>query len=158
VGDATAAFIRGAGFPDVLSAGGDARTLAAATREHIATGTPLLLLAGKDQGTDLAHTLSQSGWPVSRAEVYDTVPATALPPDATSALQQGAVNAALFFSARTALAFIDLAFAKDLAPHLAHTDACAISRRAAEVLKRLDWRQVRVAAQPTQDAILALLQ
>ncbi len=158
VGDATAALIRRAGFPHVLSAQGDAAALAAATRRHVASGTPLLLLAGKDEGADLAEVLSDFGWPVTRAEVYDTVPATALPPDATAALRQDAVHAALFFSARTALAFIDLVLAKDLAPHLARAEACAISPRAAHALERLAWRKIRIAAQPTQEAILALLQ
>jgi uroporphyrinogen-III synthase len=158
VGDATAALIRRAGFPHVLSAEGDAQALAATTRRHVPPGIPLLLLAGKDQGADLAEVLSDSGWPVTRAKVYDTVPATTLPPDATAALRQDAVHAALFFSARTAFAFIDLVLAKELGPHLAHTDACAISPRAAHALGRLAWRQIRIAAQPTQDAILALLQ
>jgi uroporphyrinogen-III synthase len=158
VGDATAALIRRAGFPDVLSAEGDAQALAAATRRHVPPGIPLLLLAGKDQGANLAQALSDSGWPVTRAEVYDAVPATTLPADATAALRQDAVHAALFFSARTALAFIDLVLTEGLAPHLAHTDACAISPRAGQALERLAWRQIRIAAQPTQDAILALLQ
>jgi len=157
VGDATAAMARQAGFPHVTSADGDARALAAATRRLVPPGAPLLLLSGRDQGTDLAASLTRSGWPVIRSEVYDAHPAAALPPDATTALHAGTVRAALFFSARTAGCFVNLVFAAKLADTLAHTDACAIGAPAAMALQSLPWRQIRTAARPTQDALLALL-
>jgi hypothetical protein len=40
---------------------------------------------------------------------------------------------------------------------LADVTALAIGPRAAEVLKVLPWREVRVALRPTQDELLALL-
>ena len=77
--------------------------------------------------------------------------APVLPAPARGALAAGDVDAALFFSPRSARIFHELA--KDLP--LGHVTALAISPVTAEALR--GFRQVRVAAQPNQDALLALL-
>ncbi len=157
VGNATAALARQAGFPHVSSADGDSQALAEATRRLVPPDTPLLLLSGANQGTELAQTLTRAGWPVSRAEVYRTEPTAALPPEACAAIRGGLVHAALFFSARTADYFVILALTAGLRDSLSATDACAIGPPAAVALHRLPWRQICIAARPTQDALLALL-
>lgn len=157
VGDATAALARGAGFPTVRSADGDACALGEAVRRSLPSGAEVLLLSGKGQGTRLAATLTAAGWPVIRAEVYDAVPATALPAEVTQMFRSGAVHAALFFSARTADTFVTLARKERLDTPISKTIACAIGPPAGVALQRIAWRQIRIAAHPNQDGILALL-
>ena len=63
------------------------------------------------------------------------------------------LDAALFFSARSAAIFRDLA----TGARVDHIIAICISEAAAEALKPLRFKDVRVAAAPNQDAMLALL-
>ena len=86
------------------------------------------------------------------------MPAQSLPESAHAALATGSLTAALFFSAETARALR----APDRSlpgctKRCVTVDALAIGRPAAVALQALPWRRIRVAAQPNQDAMLALL-
>ena len=157
VGDATAARARAAGFATIHSAGADATALAdlAARRCDPAAG-PLLLAAGRGQGAALAAALRARGFRVLRRAVYAAAPVPVLPPAAAAAIAAGSLRAAMFFSAETARALATL-LDPTLHAMLRQTDALAIGRPAAVALGALPWRRVRVAARPTQDAMLALL-
>jgi uroporphyrinogen-III synthase len=159
VGDATAERARKAGFKQVLSAGGDAASLAELVirRQNPKNGT-LLLASGRGQGGALAESLRQAGYRVVRRVFYEALPAWDLPPAAAAALRQGRVHAALFFSAETARQFVRLARRIGLADTLTAVEAVSIGRPAAVALEALPWRSIRVAARPTQDEMLALLQ
>ncbi len=157
VGAATAAKARAAGFADAHSADGDAAALAALVKARLdPTAGTLLLASGAGQGLGLARELRAAGFHVIRRVVYAARPAAALPPYALAALAGGQVCAAMFFSARTARVFARLLPAA-LRPRLAGAEALAIGAEAAEVLRRLPWRAVRVAVRPTQDEMFALL-
>ena len=156
VGNATAARARAAGFHHVHSADGDAAALAAlATRTLDPAHGPLLLAAGRGQGMALARALRRSGFSVRRRAIYAATPVRRLPAHAADAVANG-LQAALFFSTETAHAF-----ARCLPPSLRTclrgTDAAVIGQGAAEALRHLPWRAVRVAVRPTQDEVLALL-
>jgi uroporphyrinogen-III synthase len=78
-----------------------------------------------------------------------------MPAEAMAALRNGRVDAALFFSSRSAAIFRDLALKTGLT-----TDtvlAAAISPAAGAALAPLAFREVRTAAKPDQDHILKLL-
>ena len=156
VGDSTAARARAAGFTQVTSASGDAADLAAlAARTLQAADGPVLLAAGFGQGMRLARALRRQGLLVHRRAVYAAAAARAFPAAAGSAIAAG-LHAALFFSAATAHAFVRL-LPRGLQPQLRRTVALAIGPAAATILAALPWRDLRVAAQPTQEGILALL-
>jgi uroporphyrinogen-III synthase len=159
VGDATAARARAAGFPHVLSAGGNASDLAALVDRALPSELPgeLLLLTGKGQGTALVGLLRDQQRQVVVREVYETAAVPELPGPAATALREGGLDVALFFSTDTAGAFVHLVNGAHLQAELPDTDAIAISRAAGMALEALPWRRVRVAARPTQDAMLALL-
>ena len=158
VGDATAERARTAGFLQVLSAAGDAEALADFVRRHNAPRDGTLLLAsGQRQGEALAAALRQAGYRVIRRVVYAARPIQDLAPAATAALRAGKVRAALFFSAETARQFVLLVRRAGLAETVAVVDAISIGRPAAVALEALPWRDIRVAARPTQDEMLALL-
>jgi len=159
VGDATAARARMAGFVDVHSAGGNAADLAALVQRTLPTEHGrLMLLTGKGQGTALAGLLRAQQRDVTLREVYEAVAVPSLPIPAAVALEAGDVSAALFFSAETARQFVQLVTAAGLEASAQHIDACAISQATGVALDALHWRRLRIAARPTQDDMLALLQ
>ena len=158
VGDATAARARASGFVRVTSASGDAAVLATLVgRERRPDDGVLLLACGQGQGGALAASLRQSGFRVLRRVVYRSCPVTTLPTAAVDALRDGRVRAALFFSAETARAFVRSIRRAGLSERVGVVDACAIGAAAGVALQVLPWRRVRVAAKPTQEAMLALL-
>ena len=158
VGNATAACARACGFRHVHSAAGDATDLAALVMREISSrAQPLLLASGRGQGQKLAAALRRQEYRVIRRVAYAALPAAELPPAAVAALRAGRVRAALFFSAETARRFVHLARRAAIADTLAGVDAISIGRPAAVALEAVTWRDIRVAAHPTRDDMLALL-
>lgn len=158
VGDATAARARESGFARVESAAGDAMALAALVCGRcVPESGALLLPTARGEGLALARGLRASGFTVRRRTVYAAVPQTAIPDTARVALAAGSVHAALFFSAATARRFVQLLPAVLPAECLTAVDALALSPAVAAPLASLPWRRLRVAARPTQDALLTLL-
>jgi uroporphyrinogen-III synthase len=158
VGDATAERARTAGFLQVLSAAGDAEALVSFVIRHQSPRDGTLLLAsGRHQGQALAAALRQAGYRVARRVVYAAIPTHDLAPAAVDALRAAEVGAALFFSAETARQFVQQVQRAGLADSLAEVAAISIGRAAAMALDALPWRDISVAARPTQDEMLALL-
>jgi uroporphyrinogen-III synthase len=158
VGDATADRARAAGQTNVHSAKGDATDLANLAQRLCAPDAgPLLLLSGQDQGAELAETLRQAGFAVIHRVVYAAQPVASLPEAARAALAANRLDAALFFSADTARAFIRLVDHAQLREAVRPVEALAISPAVRTVLSPLPWRRVRVALRPNQDELLALL-
>lgn len=158
VGNATAERARLAGFAQVTSADGDAKDLAQQVRQLVdpAAG-PLLLAAGRHNGKPLASELRHAGYRVSRRVVYAADKVAALAPEASAALLEGRVRAALFFSAETARRFVALAHMPPIMATLCEVEAVAIGQAAGMALEGLPWRRVHVAARPNQDEMFALL-
>lgn len=158
VGDATAARARAAGFASVTSAGGDATALAALVARSLTPANGALLLpAARGEGMALARLLRAAGFAVQRRTVYVALPQNMLAPSTAEALSRGTVAAALFFSAATARQFATLLPAALPVSCLQAVDALALSAAVAAPLAALPWRRLRVAARPTQDALLTLL-
>lgn len=158
VGAASADSARGAGFATVASADGDAQALAALSSVACRPGAgPLLLAASRGQGISLAAELRLRGFRVIRRSVYAAAPVETLPEPARAALAQGAIGAALFFSAETARHAVRLLRSAGLDSAVRNVDAVAIGQAAAVALQPLPWRQLHVASRPNQDAMLALL-
>lgn len=152
VGPQTADEARQAGFSDVRSADGDAKALAEATRGWAPPGATLMHVCAEDAPGTLRDQLGASGFTVRRCALYTIEPATHLPQDAQAALQGGALDAAMFFSPRTARIFVTLT---ESLP----TDgliALCISPATAQALTPHRFADIRVAARPNQAAILAI--
>ena len=154
VGPQTAAAARKAGFTDVRSADGDAGTLAEATKRWASPEAILLHVCAEDAPGTLAKNLSASGFTVCRCALYAIEPAKSLPAEVKAALQEGALDAAMFFSPRTARIFAALA---DGLPVQGLAAFC-ISPATAQSLSPLAFARVAVAARPNQDAMLALVE
>ena len=72
-------------------------------------------------------------------------------------MMRAAEGAVLFFSPATARLFVRLCQRAGLAEGARHITALAISPATAAVLTPLPWARIRVASQPNQDVLLALL-
>lgn len=152
VGPQTAHEARRAGFADVHSADGDAKALADATRAWAAPGAVLLHVCAEDAPGTLSDQLARSGFAVRRCPLYRIEPATDLPLEMRDALQNRALDAAMFFSPRTARIFAQLAQGLP-------TDGLAalcISQATADALAPRSFARIAVAVRPNQDDMLAL--
>ncbi|MBV9550094.1 MAG: uroporphyrinogen-III synthase [Alphaproteobacteria bacterium] len=153
VGPQTTQEARAAGFAKVENAAGDARALAAAVPGWIAPAAgPLLHICGEDGAGNLAEELTEKGYAVRRQVLY-AVDALPLPHAAAKALRAGAVDAALFFSPRSARIFLEQAAGMPLGS----VTAFCISPATAAVLPAGTFAAIRVAAMPNQEALLALM-
>lgn len=152
VGPQTAEEARRSGFSNVRSADGDANSLAQATMGWAARQGDLLHVCAKDAPTTLAESLGQAGFTVRRCALYSIEPAAQLPAETKAALREGALDAVMFFSPRSARIFAALA-------HDLPTDGLAalcISPATAQALGTLGFARVAVAMRPNQQAMLAL--
>lgn len=152
VGPQTTEEAKQAGFHDVKNADGDARALAlAAARWTTPDKGALLHVCGEEAPGALGDDLRAAGFEVRRAELYRMLTATELPPIAEAALTT--LDAALFFSPRTAKIFADLT--RGRMPR--HLVALCISPATAAALEAEDFAEIRVAARPNQAELLALV-
>ena len=150
VGSHTADVAREAGFNDVRATDGDAAALTKAITDCAIAGT-LLHLAGKDRGDVLAQNLPG----LVSVTLYEAVAAAHFPADARSALTDNKIDAALFFSPRSARIFGGCAAADGLS--MGGVIAACLSPAVADGLAGLSFREVRIAAQPSQKALIGLL-
>jgi uroporphyrinogen-III synthase len=158
VGAATAKHATEAGFRRVFNADGDAASLIELIADTLSPKNgPLFLPTGQGLGIDLATSLRQRGFRVLRHVAYRIAPAPVLPNAAETALAQGLVAAAMFFSGDSALHFVRLIKSAGLSESVRYVEAVTISERAAVPLKGLPWWRISVAATPNQDAMLVLL-
>jgi uroporphyrinogen-III synthase len=153
VGPQTAEEARKSGFTEVRNADGDAKALALAATLWAAKKGVLLHVCGEDAPGTLAENLILRGFKVRRCPLYAIEPATSLPDEARTALQDRALDAAMFFSPKSARIFGLLA---DGLPTEDLTALC-ISPATAQALSPTPFARIAVAAKPNQAAILALL-
>jgi len=156
VGPQSAAAAREAGFLRVQSAAGDAATLAQAVARWADPRAGVLLhAAGEEASGALCEKLATLGFQTRRENLYRMEKAARLPPQAVAAIRQNEVDAALFFSLKSAALFAECV-ARDGLP----TDrliAICISAKCAAAFEKLTFAEIRVAAAPNQDALLACI-
>lgn len=156
VGDATARAAGDAGFETVVSAAGDVETLAALVRDRLDPAAGALIhIAGSKLAGDLAGRLGDAGFQVRRAVLYDARPARELSAAAAQAVRDGTVDGVLFFSPRTAAAFVALARAASLEDGIGALSAFCLSPAVAREAEALPWARVVIAERPDQAALLA---
>lgn len=158
VGPQTAEAARAAGFADVKTADGDADVLAKAVL-HWATpgGGTLLHAAATETKGHLARTLGAQGYDVRTETLYEAAATSSLPEKAAAGLRRDEIDAILFFSPRTASVFAGLVAAAGLAASCRRIIAVCISAATAKALAPLQFRELRIADKPNQDAVFAQL-
>ena len=155
VGDGTASAARRAGFVEVESAQGDVERLVALVAARLKPDAgPLLHASGRTVAGDLAGRLAHLGFVIRSLPLYRAIPAEALAAATLAAFRAGRIDAALFFSPRTAATFVRLARAAGIERHCATSAGVALSAAVAGELEGLGWRHVAVAEVPTEAAVL----
>ncbi len=154
VGGETAAQAREAGFSDVREGPGTADALA-----ELLIGEPrprnVLLLCGRVRLSGFERRLAEAGITVQALETYDTLPIGYAPEALSAALGKEPIDAVLLYSAGAAENFLGLHWQAD--GMFARTKFLCLSARVADRLVPLDDSRILVAAEPTEDALLALL-
>lgn len=158
VGDGTAASARQAGFSAIESAQGDVEALVALVAAKLRSSDgPLVHASGHAVAGDLAGHLTGLGFVVRSVPLYRAVAADALSAPTIEAFRAGGIDAALFFSPRTAATFVRLARAAGVERGCASVASVALSPAVAVELQGLHWRQVLMAEAPTEAAVLQAL-
>jgi uroporphyrinogen-III synthase len=158
VGEATAAAARVAGCCRLAVAEGDARSLGRLIAARCRPGDGALLhLSGDYVREGLEEALAPAGLELRRHAVYRAAAARILSPGLRAALEHSTIGAVLLFSPRTAPAFADLVRSSRLQGGLAGAAALCLSSAVAGEARPLPWSEVRVAARPTTDALVHLL-
>lgn len=156
VGKRTAEACRAAGLTSVSEGPGDAEALAAAIAGGLA-GKEMVYLCGRVRFPVFEERLTAAGVRVRPVETYDTVELDYSDDDVLARLSGTAVEAVLLYSAKAAAAMIGLASRPALRHLFERTEFLTLSARVAKALDGIGGQKVRIAAQPDEDALLALL-
>jgi uroporphyrinogen-III synthase len=118
----------------------------------------LLHLAGNDLAGDITNDLEQHGFRLLQPVVYRMVPATEFDPGTVEEIRSGEIDGVLLFSPRTAAIYAGLISRHDLAAVAYGFTHYCLSPAVAARLAPLGAVSTEVAAAPTLDAMLELLQ
>lgn len=163
VGPQTAHAAQALGFHNIIAAAGDGTALTRCILDHIGANDPqmtrrMLHLRGEILSTDPRHALEkQENILVESLICYRADAASTLSPEAVHFLETGKIDAALFFSARSAEIFLSLALAMGLHDALTSLRALCLSHRVVKSLQAVPWRGIEVARTPDREGMLALL-
>ncbi len=161
VGEITAEAARDAGFALVESADGDAEALGRLARDRLDPAAGALLHgAGLHLAGDLRASLEAEGFEVRQVAIYEAEAADHLPGPAVEALKGDTLDGVMFFSARSAEIFANLAEAAGVTGNLARLTALCLSKDVAARLTETGgsaaWGGIRTAARPDRASMLAL--
>jgi uroporphyrinogen-III synthase len=155
VGERTANAGREFGFDKVFSADGDLAALVDLLADAGLAG-PILYPAARDQSGDLARALAPYGVMVITAPVYAMSSVGQLDQAVIAALDAGAIAGALFFSRRTAQAFVSLTDSRlGKAAHRKLGVLC-LSETVAGPLVDAHFVRVGLADHPSEEAMMSL--
>lgn len=156
VGAQTAQAAWGQGFRNVMSADGGVADLANLVAARLTPPARLLYLAGEDRAGDLAGALSARGFAVDTVVVYRAVAAIKLPRAVVEALTIG-IDGVLHYSRRSAEAYLAAARASGCVAGALKPAHFCLSAAVAAPLAQAGASSIRVAPEPTEAALLALI-
>jgi uroporphyrinogen-III synthase len=158
VGSQTAESARQSGFARVENAHGDSLALARLLEKSLEPANGAIFHAtGNDAPGTLATDLQSKGFVARREILYATPAAKSFSPEASAALENGSLDAVLFYSSRTAEIFCGVVKQTGMQQACEKLVAVCISDASAGTLSTLNFREIRVANAPNQDALLACL-
>ncbi|MBZ9989765.1 uroporphyrinogen-III synthase [Mesorhizobium sp. BH1-1-5] len=156
VGKRTAQACRAAGFSSVAQGPGDAEALADGIANGLA-GKAIVYLCGHVRFPLFERRLAAAGVHVQAIETYDTTAIDHGDADVVARLSGRPVYAALLYSAKASAALVSLIARPALRQLFEKTEFLALSARVAEPLQGIARQTIRIAPQPEEDALLALL-
>jgi uroporphyrinogen-III synthase len=156
VGDATAKLARELGFRDITTGPGTGEALATLINARGQKGASFLHLSGETVAFDLKAALEAEDFDVRQPILYRAVPATALPPEAVAAIEDGTLDGVILMSPRTAATFADLVRRHGLEGPASRLICYCLSQAVAQAVRPLGAR-LRMAAMPREEDVLALV-
>ena len=117
----------------------------------------LLHIAGTYVAGDLSGLLEAAGFEIRRAVLYEAQAAGGLSTETRGALEAGTLDGVLLFSPRTAALFAELVTDAGLSEACREMSAYCLSPAVAEKAQSVTWRDVVVAAESNQEALLRAL-
>lgn len=157
VGEKTAEVARYMGFENVHVGQGTAQSMLPALYEYFQeTLTGFSHLCGEELAFDIAAGLQREGVNASSHVVYRMVPTIWIEEDIVSALDEGAIDGVLFYSAKAAENFETLMAQASRFQILETLTAYTLSPRVARALTG-QWKEIKRAAVPREEALFALL-
>jgi uroporphyrinogen-III synthase len=158
VGQRTAAAALQAGFADIVTGPGGAEALADAIISAEKPGAAIHYLCGRVRMAAFEERLRAAGIDVRPVETYDTVGVDYETGLVRRLLGEQPVDAVLLYSAKAASAFVDIASRPKLASLFAGAGLYCLSPRVASALAACEGAQIHVAAEPSEEALLMVLE
>jgi uroporphyrinogen-III synthase len=155
VGEETARSARARGFKTVVAAKGDARALAHLVARSMPAPADILYLAGRDRKRDMEAILTLAGYTIEVLTVYEAQEVALLSGEHIGRMRPEHLDAVLHYSRRSAEIYcrlIKTAGFRDNAILLRHF---CLSDDVAQPLRELGVHDIRVAARPDEDHLLA---
>lgn len=157
VGEATADAAWDFGFAEITTGPGTAMELAALIGRDVAPEWgPLVHLAGETLTFDFGTALGGQGFTVRKAVLYRALPAQALPQEALDLIAGEGPKGVVLMSPRTAKNLAALIAKHGLVTEAKSLVCYCLSKAVAEAAAALGG-EVRVAARPREEDVLALL-
>lgn len=147
------------GFTDVCAHIGDGGNLADAMMAQIdpAEGEAILYPCGETRRPEFEQRLRAAGFSIEAMVVYRAVGAKGFEPEAETALSEGTLGGALFYSSRTAATFAELYDGLNL-DRAALPPLFCLSGRIAETLKATLCVQSTFSDRPDEENLLDLVE
>lgn len=159
VGDASAQAATSAGFKSVETASGDVDTLASLIKEKCAPKKGKLLhIAGSKVAGDLKGLLEKDGFVYERIILYRADKADRLSLTIQKEIRMSLIDGVLLYSPRTGASFVELLEKSGLKNHAKNMVVYGLSAAVRSKIKDVAWKDVKIAASPDQDALLACIQ
>ena len=157
VGPRSATAAREAGFSNIIEGDRDAKALTTLVEQYTPDEIgPICHLAARHVAFDITTALKAQGYDANWQAVYDAVPTPHLETSTRQMLDDGKIEAALFYSARTATIFE--AMIKDMGKThwLEGMIALSLSAKVDKSLK-LRWKKRLIAPEPSENALFDLI-
>jgi uroporphyrinogen-III synthase len=159
VGPGTADYAREIGFTNITVGPSSARELAPVIAALARPNAGRLMhLSGDKIAFDLAAALAPCGLTVERVVVYRSQPADSFRLETIAALVSGAIDTVMLMSPLSAATFVSLLSHSDLYKHYQRLVYVCLSHNVAELVQSLNPVAVHVAAEPSSDSMLTLLE
>lgn len=162
VGSATEQAARDLRFTNLRSPGKDADGAEALVEYILAQGAPgrgkFVYLSSTSTYADVAGMLREQGFSVEHLPVYEATPRTALSERLKTALHDGKVDVATFFSPLSARSFATAVTEAGLAPTCNAVTALCLSKNVAAALGNLTFQRTACADAPHADRVVVLLE
>lgn len=157
VGKNTAYVASQCGFESVVSADGDVFSLAAMVQERALFSQRFLYPRGQNIRHEVAKILADEGYQVEDVVVYAAHQAETLSKNTVDLLENKSIGAALFFSVRSAEAWVRLIEKYGMQDAMQSIKALCLSESVLKSLSVLPWQHMAVSDHPDRDGMIRLL-